>query len=171
MARPPSEEPVVLPVTLLHELADKIFDLYDWPAREFGSKRLDQLRSCFESLELKPSALNVIRERVLHRSLALVTTPPQPLVRRQLFPSEHTDWERDKIFRGIAIRGPCCYLKLRLYDHQPPNGVADFGDACYYATVGVAIVPAMPPLINFMAPVNEFTRVEYSSKPTTQSEL
>lgn len=153
-AQPPARR---LPVALLKRIAEHIYAIVEMPAQQFSRRDLDELRECYDVLDLREDALAALQEHVELLSNSSTSTP---LIRRRLLPANPaTDvWERETLFRGAAVRGPCCYLKLRFYDQQPSSGVPDYSDACYYATVGVMLVPAMPPIVQCLVPVDERSR-------------
>ncbi len=74
--------------------------------------------------------------------------------------------ERELLFGAHQSRGPTAYLKLRFYDRAPAGAIAAADAAgggvgpepsAYYATLGLLITAARPPLQWFTRLVNEFT--------------
>ena len=155
------QQQIPLPIELLERIAEYIFRVEEWPAAEFTRAHLDQLRACYDMLELRADALAVLQRRVEHLSNACQS---EPVIRRRLVLADPADdWERSTLFNGRAVRGPCCYLKLRCYDQQPNTGVPDYSDACYYATTGIMLVPAVPPIVQCLTLVNEKLRQTLSA--------
>lgn len=139
-------------IELIQRLAEKIYDMDPW--LDATRKDIAIILQNFHLLEANDEFITALVKAVWDINMRIRA---KGQVKRILLPVT-SEQEKDLLFDSYRIRGAAAYLKVRFYDRQEDDVPPTIDMNTYYATLGVILVPAIPPLDWQRKVVNEFTR-------------